>query len=173
MLDIASLLLTGSLVLGSVAVAAPATDPTSRTATDPDDRAWAVNRPSRAVPAVRTASLPPRSWAGFAACVEDRESGGNPTILNRQGSGAAGLFQFMPAWRHGAPYIVRERLLQFGATKRQAKAVREYLTGLGRIERWPALYQRIAFAEVLEDGLWKHWHLAGSRCNSLVPAGAR
>jgi len=79
----------------------------------------------------------------------------------------------MPPWRHGGPYNVRERLLQFGATRTQAKAVRVYLTGLGRIEKWPALYQRIAFAEALDDGIWHHWSLTGSRCNALVPASAR
>lgn len=133
-----------------------------------NDREWAVSRPSRSVSAVRAAAEPPPGWAAFAECVERRESGGSPTAVNRS-SGAAGLFQLMPAWRTGAPYIVRERLLQFGSSRKQAKAVRVYLTGLGRIERWPALYQRIAFAEVVEDGLWRHWTLPGSRCQGLVP----
>ena len=132
------------------------------------DREWAVQRPSRSVAAVRESALPPRGWEAFAECVEQRESGGSPTIVNKS-SGAAGLFQLMPAWRSGAPYIVRERLLQFGASKKQAKAVRVYLSGLGRIEKWPALYQRIVFAEVVEDGLWHHWTLPGSRCQGLVP----
>lgn len=141
-------------------------------ARDDDRREWAVDRPSRSVSALREASTPPPGWAEFAECVEQRESGGNPTILNREGSGAAGLFQLMPGWRSGGPWNVRERLLKFGVPRKQAKAVREYLAARP-IHTWPALYQRIAFAEVLDDGLWKHWHLAGSRCNSLVPAGAR
>lgn len=167
---IAPLVLSGTLMLGSVAVPPAATDPTSSRASS-DDREWAVQRPSRSVAAIRSAATVPAGWQAFAACVEERESGGNPTVLNHAGSGAAGLFQFMPGWRHGAPYIVRERLLQFGASKAQVKAVREYLTRLGRIEKYPALYQRILFAEVLDDGLWKHWSLPGSRCQSLVRAG--
>jgi hypothetical protein len=137
-----------------------------------DGREWAVARPSRSVSALREASTPPPGWAEFAECVEQRESGGNPTILNRQGSGAAGLFQLMPGWRSGGPWNVRERLLKFGVPRKQAKAVREYLAARP-IHTWPALYQRIVFAEALDDGIWKHWYLAGSRCNSLVPAGAR
>lgn len=132
------------------------------------DRELVVERPSRSVSVVRNASAPPRGWHAFAECVEQRESGGSSTAVNKS-SGAAGLFQLMPAWRSGAPYIVRERLLQFGATRAQAKAVRIYLSGLGRIEKWPALYQRMVFAEVVEDGLWHHWTLPGSRCQGLVP----
>jgi len=141
----------------------------------PSDRAWSVERPSRGAQAgvVRAAATPPRGWAAFAACVEHRESKGHPGILNHEGSGAAGLFQFMPDWRHGAPFIVRERLIQFGLPKPIARQVRIHLTRLSRIERWPALYQRIAFAEVIEDGGWRHWSLRGSHCNTLVPAGAR
>lgn len=136
-------------------------------ATADDRREWAVNRPNRSVSSLRDAALPPRGWEAFADCVEQRESGGSPTAVNSS-SGAAGLFQLMPAWRSGAPYIVRERLLQFGVGKQQAKAVRVYLTGLGRIEKWPALYQRVVFAEVIEDGLWHHWTLPGSRCQGLA-----
>jgi len=88
------------------------------------DRELSVARPSRSVSAVRDASTVPPGWEAFAECVEQRESGGNPSILNHEGSGAAGLFQLMPPWRHGGPYNVRERLLQYGATKKQAKAVR-------------------------------------------------
>jgi hypothetical protein len=33
--------------------------------------------------------------------VIERESGGYPGIVNSQGSGAAGLLQFMPGWYHG------------------------------------------------------------------------
>lgn len=135
-----------------------------------DDREWSVARPSRSAPgAVRQAVTPPKGWEAFARCVEWRESKGNAGILNAQGSGAAGLFQFMPNWRHGLPYIVRERLVQFGMDKATARKVRVHLSGLKRIERYPAVYQRIAFAEVLEDGEWEHWALAGSKCQGLVP----
>lgn len=137
------------------------------TASTDTDREWAAARPDRSVSAVREAVTPPSGWGAFAACVEQRESGGSPTALNA--SGAAGLFQFMPAWRSSLPYIVAERLKQFGASKRQAKSVRVYLQGVGRVEKYPALYQRIAFAEVLDDGAWQHWTLRGSRCEGLVP----
>lgn len=36
--------------------------------------------------------------------VIDRESGGSPTIMNTQGSGAAGLLQLMPGWYAGDYY---------------------------------------------------------------------
>jgi hypothetical protein len=132
------------------------------------DRELSVARPSRSVSAVRDAATVPPGWEAFAECVEQRESGGNPRVLNHAGSGAAGLFQLMPPWRQGGPYNVRERLLQYGATKKQAKAVRVYLSDRP-IHQWPALYQRIVFAEALDDGIWRHWYLAGSRCNGLVP----
>ena len=140
-------------------------------ASDITDRDLHVARPSRSVSAVRRAATPPTGWSAFASCVEHRESHGNPRAVNP--SGAAGLFQFMPNWRHGAPYIVRERLMQFGTSGTQARSVRLYLSRLGRIEKYPALYQRIAFAEVIEDGgrsaALRHWGLAGSRCQALVP----
>jgi hypothetical protein len=88
--------------------------------------------------------------------------------VNR-GSGAAGLFQFMPAWRHGLPYIVAERIQKFGATKRQADTLRAFLWDIKKIEKYPAMYQRIAFAEVISDGAWHHWTLRGSSCQKLVP----
>ena len=133
------------------------------------DREWSVARPSRSTPsAIREAIVPPKGWEAFARCVEQRESKGQAGVVNAS-SGAAGLFQFMPAWRHGAPYIVRERLVQFGMKPKQARQVRVYLSRLGRIEKWPALYQRVAFAEVIEDGEWTHWALAGSACQRLVP----
>lgn len=145
----------------ALALAAPA-DPVT------PDREAAATRPSRSAPALRSAAAVPRGWGAFAACVEQRESGGSPTAVNSS-SGAAGLFQLLPAWRHGAPYIVRERLRQFGYTAAQARTVRVYLTGLHYIERWPAMYQRVLFAEVIEDGLWTHWTLPGSRCEGLRP----
>lgn len=120
---------------------------------------------------VRRAAAVPARWRPFAACVEARESGGQPDAVNA--SGAAGLFQFMPAWRASLPYVISERLGQFGAPASVRKAVRTHLFRLHRIEDYPAVYQRVGFAEVLDDGLWHHWSLPGSRCQSLVPVGAR
>ena len=133
------------------------------------DREWAANRPDRGTHSrvVSLASLPPKGWSAFSACVIRRESHGQPGVLNGEGSGAAGLVQFMPDWRHGLPYVVRERLIQFGMPTGVARIVREYLSSLHYIDRYPEVYQRIAFAEVLEDGLWRHW--SGHTCNALVP----
>ena len=39
-----------------------------------------------------------------------------------------------------------------------------------RIERWPAVYQRVGMADQLaRPGGWRHWSLPGSRCEGLVP----
>lgn len=145
----------------------PSVAPTIHTATD---RPFAAARPNRGAHSrtVALAALPPKGWERFAACVINRESHGSPTILNGEGSGAAGLVQFMPDWRHGLPYIVRERLIQFGMPKALARSVRVYLSRLHYIDRYPEVYQRIGFAEVLEDGEWGHW--SGHTCNGLVPA---
>lgn len=133
-------------------------------------REWSVSRPSRGVHAglVRLAATPPRGWSAFAACVEQRESGGSPTAVNSS-SGAAGLQQWLRAWRSGLPFNVAARLQQFGLPRAEAKAVRIALSGLP-IERWPAVYQRIGFADQLaRPGGWRHWSLPGSRCEGLVP----
>lgn len=133
---------------------------------DDDGRELAVARPSRSVSAVREAIVPPRGYADFAACVEDRESGGQAHVLNHGGSGAQGLFQFMPSWNHGGPYMVRDRLVQFGLGKAQARKVRVWLSARP-IHRWPAPYQRILFAEAVErGGALKHW--SGHTCNPLA-----
>ena len=116
---------------------------------------------------IQRAAQPPNGWEAFAECVEQRESNGRPNAVNRS-SGAAGLFQFMPAWRHGLPYVVAERLRQFGMNGKQASKIRMSLSSK-RIQVWPGIYQRIGFAEVLEDGLWQHWTLPGSRCQTLHP----
>lgn len=142
--------------------------PDAPTTTAAHSREWAVNRPNRGTHSrvVAAASRVPHGWERFARCVEDRESHGNPTVLNHEGSGAAGLFQLMPPWRHGGPYNVRERLVRFGMPKPAAREVRVWLSA-HPIHRWPAPYQRIVFAEALDDGLWHHW--SGHTCNGLRP----
>lgn len=127
-----------------------------------------VVAPSRSGPTpTHLAALPPRGWSAFMSCVIDRESGGSPTAINH-GSGAAGLAQFLPKWRHGLPFMVRDRLRRNGMPARQATAVRVMLSGLP-IYRWPATYQRVGMAEVLDRGGAFHWHLSGSRCEGLRP----
>jgi hypothetical protein len=131
-----------------------------------NDRELHVARPSRSVSSVREAVLPPRGFAAFAACVEHRESKGQAHVLNHGGSGAQGLFQFMPSWNHGGPYMVKDRLVDFGMGTAQARKVRVYLSSRP-IVRWPALYQRILFAEALaRGGALKHW--SGHTCNALA-----
>lgn len=137
-----------------------------------NDREWAVNRPSRSVSVVREAAAVPPKWRRFAACVLDRESGGT---LDRPQSGvgarnpsssAAGRWQMLRPWNHGGPYMARDRLVRFGATKAQAKAVRVWMQQ-HPITQWPGLYQDLVAFEALERGSWRHW--SGHTCNGLVP----
>ena len=114
---------------------------------------------------VARAARPPRGWDAFATCVLRRESHGNPRAGNAS-SGAAGLVQFLPAWRHGLPFMVADRLVHFGMPRPLARTIR--LTLPTRIERWPARLQLVGFAEVLDRGGWAHWALAGSRCDGLA-----
>lgn len=101
----------------------------------------------------------------FTRCVEHRESKGIPTVVNS--SGHAGLFQFSQNWRRGLPFMVADRLRAHGMNKTAARAVRITLSRKA-IQAWPAVYQRIGHAEVLERGGWWHWTLPGSRCQGLV-----
>jgi len=136
-----------------------------------NDREWSVQRPSRSISAVRAASSAPPRWRAFAECVLHRESGAS---LNRPQSGAgalnasnhAGRWQFAANWRHGLPYMVRDRLIRFGATHKQARTVRVWLSG-HPIQQWPGLYQDMGAFEVMERGGSFHWKLAGSRCEVL------
>jgi hypothetical protein len=128
-------------------------------------------RPSRATVSrqVALAALPPPAWREFAACVADRESGGSPTAQNPTSS-AAGKWQFLDAqWRSGLAYMVRARLIAHGVPWAEAKRIRLQLQATP-IHRWPERLQDVGFtAVVTQPGGWRHWHLAGSRCNALVP----
>lgn len=138
-------------------------------ATD-NDRELSVARPSRSVSAVRDASRVPARWRAFAECVLHRESG---ATLDRRQSGAgalnssnhAGRWQFATDWRHGLPYMVRDRLVRHGLDNRQARTVRLWLTA-HPIQQWPGLYQDMGAFEVMERGGAWHWKLAGSRCEA-------
>lgn len=133
------------------------------------DREWAVSRPNRGAPrAVAAAATVPPRYRTWAACVLDRESGGtlaDPTsgagALNGGGSGAQGRWQFMPAWNHGGPYMVRDRLVRHGMTPRTARTVRVYLSGRP-IHRWPGVYQDALFNEAVTRGGAFHW--SGHTC---------
>lgn len=123
--------------------------------------------------AIASASTIPAEWRSFADCVATRESHHNPKALNK-GSGAAGKWQFMPAWRNGLPYMVAERLADHGATP---LLVRRLLASAKElpVNKWKEHYQDIGFVAVITSTKgqgWKHWYLAGSRCNRLVPGKA-
>ena len=115
---------------------------------------------------VAEAALPPHGWQEYSDCVERRESNGHKDSVNRR-TKAAGLFQFMPSWRHGLPYMVADRLARHGLSKAKAREVRKALAKMP-IQKWPTLYQRIGFAEVIDRGGERHWFLVGSRCNGLA-----
>jgi len=128
-------------------------------------RQWAIDRPNRgdsrhASITVKAATFP-RHLTGWASCVINRESGGN--LVERQSgvqahnpSGAQGRWQFMPPWNDGGPYMVKDRLEQFGMAHKDAKKVRVYLSNRP-IWKWNGWYQDILFIEVNERGGAFHW----------------
>ena len=140
-----------------------------------EPREVALHRPTRGAHAgaVREAATPPPKWAGFARCVLRRESGA--VLGNRQSredarngsSSAAGRWQFLSAWQHGGSFMVRDRLVQFGMPKAQAREVRKHL-GQRPIYKWDGWWQDVLFNEVVERGGWTHW-TGGGGCNRLVP----
>lgn len=145
---------------------------TSSPASSPGE-SWSIRRPdrgqSRAARAVELARAVPARWLAFARCVLDRESGG--TLERPQSgvgalnaSGAAGRWQFMPDWRWGLPFQVRDRLVQFGMSVHRAAQVRRYLWKLRYIHKWPGVYQDIGWNEAIERGGDWHWGKRGSRC---------
>jgi hypothetical protein len=88
----------------------------------------------------------------FRRCVVKRESEGIPTARNRR-SGAAGLYQFMPAWR---PSLVRRlHIPQYRHTD---------------IHHWPANIQTAGFWLVLDHGLGaRNWSGGRYDCTHLLP----
>lgn len=124
-----------------------------------DDRASAADR------ATRSAADTPSRWERFESCVAARESGNSPTARNSQ-STASGTYQFLDSqWRDGLAFMVATRLKQFGMPKPDAKRIRITLQDT-HIARWPAIYQRIGFNEVVTQGGAHHWRLPGSRCET-------
>ena len=166
MLD--ALLVTIALARPIDAPSPPRVPVVAAAAADGDSsRSWHVSRPDRGAyrSLVRAAATPAPAITSWAVCVLDRESGGTfdrrqsgAGALNTAGSGAAGRWQFMPAWRHGLPYMIRDRLVQFGMPPKQARQVRLFLSELYYINRYPGLYQDIGMLEVVERGGWFHWN---------------
>lgn len=126
---------------------------------------------ARTITAARSASAIPNEWKAFQACVADRESSGSYTAQNPTSS-AQGKYQFLDNnWREGGAWNVYKRLTKHGATRKEANRIRLVLRE-APIKTWRPKYQEILFAEVLLSGEgmgWKHWYLAGSPCNKLVP----
>jgi len=168
---IASVLLTVSMFLTPLPVAPEpqiaTIEQAAAQAEQAQAREWAASRPQRgnsrtAVVVERAATFPApiRSWA---ACVLERESGGSlherqsgSGAMNTEGSGAQGRWQFLQSWNHGGPYMVRDRLVQFGLSPAQAREIREYLSGRP-ISQWHGYWQDILFIEVNERGGSFHW----------------
>ncbi len=155
-----------SLLIASAVLVGPSAD---------SDRELSVRRPSRSVSSVREASTVPSRWRGFAACVLARESGATLDrqqsgvgALNQAGSSAAGRWQMLSPWQDGGAWNVQKRLIRYGVPRKQAREVRAYLQRTP-IHRWHGTWQDTAAIEALESGGWRHWYLAGSRCNGLVP----
>ena len=103
----------------------------------------------------------------YTKCVARRESHGNPKARNKTSS-AAGRYQFLDnAWRDGLSFMVRDRLVKFGTPKKIAEKTRKALVAVN-IAKWPAVYQDIGHAAVLDAGGARHWYLKGSVCNKYM-----
>ncbi len=103
------------------------------------------------------------SLVPFASCVLHRESGG--TLERRQSgvgarnpsSSAAGRWQFLNNnWQQGLPFMVRDRLVDFGMSPRDARKVRLHLSARP-IWEWNGWWQDIGFLEVIDRGGRHHW----------------
>lgn len=121
--------------------------------------------------AAASAARLPVEWEAFEECVSARESSGRWDAQNPTSS-AQGRFQFLDSqWRHGGGWNVYKALIRHGYDKPTAKRVLARLHDTP-IKRWRPIYQKILFTSVLTSGQgqgWRHWYLAGSRCNNLVP----
>lgn len=111
--------------------------------------------------------------AAFRDCVADRESRFDHTAVSRTGK-YRGKYQFSDALKRGATWHMLPWLREWHPdAKRYAAQLRRT-----PMNRWPEVMQDAAFVFTLHhDGVrwveWRHWFLAGSPCNDLVPAGAR
>ena len=117
----------------------------------------------------------PKKWRPFAACVLDRESGATLEKI-QSGAGArnpnstaSGRFQFLnSSWNEPLPYMVADRLKEFGVPKSVAMEIRLDLQHRP-IYKWHGYWQQVGFlAVVSEDGGWRHWR-GGNGCDSKRP----
>lgn len=129
-------------------------------------------------PAAAAAADLPAAQMEFRECVAQRESHGNYLAVNRtEPSSAQGRYQFLDRkWRFGLAHMVADALRDAGMPWNKAVKVRTSLRK-AEIRKWDPILQDVAFAATLNArgpwSGWTHWHINGSRCNSLVPAGAR
>ena len=155
-----------TVVVATALAATPTTAPT-----------WHMDQPHKGThaTAVREAAVVPAKWMRFAKCVAYRETGVT-NLNNRQSrenalnarSSASGRWQFLDTqWRRGGSFMVRDRLIDHGMSKQQAKEVRRTL-GDTPIRKWDGWFQDVLFNEVIARGGWTHWS-GGKGCNALVP----
>lgn len=133
------------------------------------------------IAAARSARKIPPQWEAFTLCISERESGyGNDPDTSKSyradnpspSSSAQGRYQFLDSkWRSGGAWNVWKRLVRSGFDEAKATFVRKKLQATP-IKDWKPVWQDVLYAEVLLSGEgmgWRHWHLAGSPCNRLVP----
>lgn len=109
----------------------------------------------------------------FRDCVSFRESRNDPTAVSASGK-HRGKYQVTPGMGRGMAWHLLPWLKTWHA---DAKG---YAAQLRRtpVNKWPEEMQDAAFVLTLHyDGKkwsgWRHWYLAGSACNALVPRNAR
>ena len=111
----------------------------------------------------KAAAVVPHRWRKYEQCVAERESGNSPTARNKRSS-ASGTYQFLDtSWRSGLAYMVAARLKHYGMPHVNARKIRIDLQRT-HISRWPSIYQRVGFNEVIARGGAHHWRLPGSVC---------
>lgn len=119
---------------------------------------------------MHTAAVIPAKHQPYAACVSNRESHGNYKAKGDV-STARGRWQFLDRqWRitGGLTYMVRDRLLTFGMNKKDANSIRQHLQHTP-IDKWAPVLQDVAFVSVISHkGGYRHWYIAGSKCNALA-----
>lgn len=105
----------------------------------------------------------------FMQCVSHRESRGVPTAVSASGQ-HRGKYQVTDAMRVGMSWHVLPWLKTW---RHDASRYAAWLRHTP-MNRWPEAVQDAAFVLTLHhDGDrwsgWRHWYLAGSKCNKLVP----
>lgn len=149
----------------------PNASPAPAPSASSSERRINLQRPSRGYlrSPIREAATVPAREKDWAECVLRRESGG--VLHNKQSredarngsSSAAGRWQFLAAWQHGGSFMVRDRLVDFGVPRKNAKRVRQYL-GNTPIYQWDGYWQDILFNEVIDRGGKHHWNGGNYSC---------